>query len=208
MPALAVRWRLSFWDPTAGCNVPCAFLRLCGRGSREWQEDCKAQLDEKVAEAMMLEETFLDRWHLERKCWDFRCRWVGGEIVQAMAYDNPIPGFDTWRCQPQLVIKSRVYPSERFTAFYSIWCIVCPRKVTKKAAQKWVIRAKDTYNTNNLRLWRALPSKDSEHIYSFFGVAKKNNQPTANGLVIRSSLNIVLSCCLWISAANIVNVFL
>lgn len=38
-------------------------------------------------------------------------RWVGGEIVQAMAYDNPIPGFDT-------------------------------------------------YNTNNLRLWRALPSKE------------------------------------------------
>ena len=36
--------------------------------------------------------------------------WVGGEIVQAMAYDNPIPGFDT-------------------------------------------------YNTNNLRLWRACPSK-------------------------------------------------
>ncbi|CAK9067499.1 unnamed protein product [Durusdinium trenchii] len=37
--------------------------------------------------------------------------WVGGEIVQAMAYDNPIPGFDT-------------------------------------------------YNTNNLRLWRACPSKE------------------------------------------------
>ncbi|CAL1137287.1 unnamed protein product [Cladocopium goreaui] len=39
------------------------------------------------------------------------CRWVGGDIVQAMAYDNPIPGFDT-------------------------------------------------YNTNNLRLWRACPSKE------------------------------------------------
>jgi len=38
-------------------------------------------------------------------------RWVGGEIVQAMAYDNPIPGFDT-------------------------------------------------FNTNNLRLWRACPSKE------------------------------------------------
>ena len=38
-------------------------------------------------------------------------RWVGGDIVQAMAYDNPIPGFDT-------------------------------------------------YNTNNLRLWRACPSKE------------------------------------------------
>ncbi|CAE7843611.1 glpV [Symbiodinium microadriaticum] len=38
-------------------------------------------------------------------------RWVGGEIVQAMAYDNPIPGFDT-------------------------------------------------YNTNNLRLWRACPSEE------------------------------------------------
>ncbi|OLP89662.1 Glycogen phosphorylase 1 [Symbiodinium microadriaticum] len=37
--------------------------------------------------------------------------WVGGDIVQAMAYDNPIPGFDT-------------------------------------------------YNTNNLRLWRACPSKE------------------------------------------------
>jgi len=38
-------------------------------------------------------------------------KWVGGEIMQAMAYDNPIPGFDT-------------------------------------------------YNTNNLRLWRALPAKE------------------------------------------------
>ncbi|CAJ1414353.1 unnamed protein product [Effrenium voratum] len=38
-------------------------------------------------------------------------RWVGGEIVQAVAYDNPIPGFDT-------------------------------------------------FNTNNLRLWRACPSKE------------------------------------------------
>ncbi|CAE7905953.1 glpV, partial [Symbiodinium microadriaticum] len=38
-------------------------------------------------------------------------RWVGGEILQAMAYDNPIPGFDT-------------------------------------------------FNTNNLRLWRACPSKE------------------------------------------------
>mmetsp|Transcript_57996 Transcript_57996/g.135615 ORF Transcript_57996/g.135615 Transcript_57996/m.135615 type:complete len:891 (+) Transcript_57996:107-2779(+) len=38
-------------------------------------------------------------------------RWVGGEIVQAMAYDNPIPGFDT-------------------------------------------------YNTNNLRLWRACPATE------------------------------------------------
>jgi len=37
--------------------------------------------------------------------------WVGGDIVQAMAYDNPIPGFDT-------------------------------------------------YNTNNLRLWRACASKE------------------------------------------------
>jgi starch phosphorylase len=37
--------------------------------------------------------------------------WVGGEIIQAMAYDNPIPGFDT-------------------------------------------------YNTNNLRLWRACPAKE------------------------------------------------
>jgi len=36
-------------------------------------------------------------------------KWVGGEIIQAMAYDNPIPGFDT-------------------------------------------------YNTNNLRLWRACPA--------------------------------------------------
>merc|ERR1719428_2524454 len=40
-----------------------------------------------------------------------RDRWVGGEIIQAMAYDNPIPGFDT-------------------------------------------------FNTNNLRLWRACPSKE------------------------------------------------
>jgi starch phosphorylase len=38
-------------------------------------------------------------------------KWVGGEIIQAMAYDNPIPGFDT-------------------------------------------------YNTNNLRLWRACPAKE------------------------------------------------
>jgi len=38
-------------------------------------------------------------------------KWMGGEIVQAMAYDNPIPGFDT-------------------------------------------------YNTNNLRLWRACPTKE------------------------------------------------
>eukprot|EP00929_Paragymnodinium_shiwhaense_P042823 TRINITY_DN220_c0_g1_i14.p1 TRINITY_DN220_c0_g1~~TRINITY_DN220_c0_g1_i14.p1 ORF type:complete len:900 (+),score=295.85 TRINITY_DN220_c0_g1_i14:103-2802(+) len=41
----------------------------------------------------------------------FRQRWVGGTIIQAMAYDNPIPGFDT-------------------------------------------------YNTNNLRLWRSLPSEE------------------------------------------------
>jgi len=45
----------------------------------------------------------------EHGCW--RQRWVGGEIVQAMAYDNPIPGFDT-------------------------------------------------YNTNNLRLWRACPAEE------------------------------------------------
>jgi len=38
-------------------------------------------------------------------------KWTGGEIVQAMAYDNPIPGFDT-------------------------------------------------YNTNNLRLWRACPATE------------------------------------------------
>jgi len=39
---------------------------------------------------------------------NWRQRWVGGEIVQAMAYDNPIPGFDTlntnnlrlWRACP------------------------------------------------------------------------------------------------------------
>jgi len=42
---------------------------------------------------------------------NFCIRWVGGEIVQAMAYDNPIPGFDT-------------------------------------------------FNTNSLRLWRALPSTE------------------------------------------------
>jgi len=41
----------------------------------------------------------------------WRQRWVGGEIIQAMAYDNPIPGFDT-------------------------------------------------YNTNNLRLWRACPAEE------------------------------------------------
>mmetsp|Transcript_51972 Transcript_51972/g.161001 ORF Transcript_51972/g.161001 Transcript_51972/m.161001 type:complete len:901 (+) Transcript_51972:102-2804(+) len=41
----------------------------------------------------------------------WRQRWVGGEIIQAMAYDNPIPGFDT-------------------------------------------------YTTNNLRLWRALPAEE------------------------------------------------
>mmetsp|Transcript_154027 Transcript_154027/g.492463 ORF Transcript_154027/g.492463 Transcript_154027/m.492463 type:complete len:895 (-) Transcript_154027:127-2811(-) len=40
-----------------------------------------------------------------------RHRWVGGKIIQAMAYDNPIPGFDT-------------------------------------------------FNTNNLRLWRSLPSEE------------------------------------------------
>merc|ERR1719230_1776393 len=41
----------------------------------------------------------------------WRQRWVGGEIIQAMAYDNPIPGFDT-------------------------------------------------FNTNNLRLWKACPSTE------------------------------------------------
>jgi len=41
----------------------------------------------------------------------WRQRWVGGEIVQAMAYDNPIPGFDT-------------------------------------------------FNTNNLRLWRSCPAEE------------------------------------------------
>merc|ERR1719161_2397171 len=45
----------------------------------------------------------------EKGAW--RQRWVGGEIIQAMAYDNPIPGFDT-------------------------------------------------FNTNNLRLWRACPSNE------------------------------------------------
>merc|ERR1719399_1937161 len=45
----------------------------------------------------------------EKGAW--RQRWVGGEIIQAMAYDNPIPGFDT-------------------------------------------------YNTNNLRLWRACPAEE------------------------------------------------
>merc|ERR1719271_1250971 len=45
----------------------------------------------------------------EKGAW--RQKWVGGEIIQAMAYDNPIPGFDT-------------------------------------------------YNTNNLRLWRACPSSE------------------------------------------------
>jgi starch phosphorylase len=40
-----------------------------------------------------------------------RCSWEGGEVVIAMAYDNPIPGFDT-------------------------------------------------YNTINLRLWRAVPSRE------------------------------------------------
>ena len=38
-------------------------------------------------------------------------KWVGGEVIQAVAYDNPIPGFDT-------------------------------------------------YNTINLRLWRAAPSHE------------------------------------------------
>merc|ERR1719316_1947977 len=42
---------------------------------------------------------------------NWRQKWVGGEIVQAMAYDTPIPGFDT-------------------------------------------------YNTNCLRLWRALPAQE------------------------------------------------
>merc|ERR1719399_1123058 len=45
----------------------------------------------------------------EKGAW--RQRWIGGEIIQAMAYDNPIPGFDT-------------------------------------------------YNTNNLRLWRACPAEE------------------------------------------------
>lgn len=27
-----------------------------------------------------------------------RVKWVGGQIVQAIAYDNPIPGFDTFNC--------------------------------------------------------------------------------------------------------------
>eukprot|EP00930_Biecheleria_cincta_P045964 TRINITY_DN3168_c0_g1_i1.p1 TRINITY_DN3168_c0_g1~~TRINITY_DN3168_c0_g1_i1.p1 ORF type:complete len:1026 (-),score=253.64 TRINITY_DN3168_c0_g1_i1:56-2806(-) len=42
---------------------------------------------------------------------DWCIHWVGGDLMQAMAYDNPIPGFDT-------------------------------------------------YNTNNLRLWRACPAKE------------------------------------------------
>jgi len=45
----------------------------------------------------------------EKGAW--RQRWVGGEIIQAMAYDNPVPGFDT-------------------------------------------------FNTNNLRLWKACPSSE------------------------------------------------
>ncbi|KAL8425776.1 hypothetical protein Efla_004128 [Eimeria flavescens] len=46
-----------------------------------------------------------------------RSKWVGGEIVQAMAYDTPIPGFDT-------------------------------------------------YNTINLRLWKACPSKEFDfHLF-------------------------------------------
>ncbi|OXB71331.1 UNVERIFIED_CONTAM: hypothetical protein H355_011791 [Colinus virginianus] len=47
-----------------------------------------------------------------------RSKWVEGEIVQAMAYDNPIPGFDT-------------------------------------------------YNTINLRLWKACPSKEFDfHLFN------------------------------------------
>eukprot|EP00921_Rhytidocystis_pertsovi_P013357 GHVQ01021589.1.p1 GENE.GHVQ01021589.1~~GHVQ01021589.1.p1 ORF type:complete len:932 (+),score=117.03 GHVQ01021589.1:256-3051(+) len=47
-----------------------------------------------------------------------RFKWVGGEIVQAMAYDNPIPGFDT-------------------------------------------------YNTINLRLWKACPGKEFDfHLFN------------------------------------------
>ncbi len=57
-------------------------------------------------------------------------RWVGGEIVQAMAYDNPIPGFHTFhthhlrpwralwssvRCSPtgRLSASRRLHPSSR-----------------------------------------------------------------------------------------------
>ena len=38
-------------------------------------------------------------------------RWVGGEIVQAMAYDNPIPGFDArrWRKRVERLVSVRLH---------------------------------------------------------------------------------------------------
>jgi len=38
----------------------------------------------------------LERWVDERG--HERTNWKGGEVLQAMAYDNPIPGFDTFNC--------------------------------------------------------------------------------------------------------------
>ena len=35
-------------------------------------------------------------------------RWVGGEIVQAMAYDNPIPGFESCMHSAHVFTKRRL----------------------------------------------------------------------------------------------------
>eukprot|EP00928_Gymnodinium_smaydae_P029283 TRINITY_DN2209_c0_g1_i2.p1 TRINITY_DN2209_c0_g1~~TRINITY_DN2209_c0_g1_i2.p1 ORF type:complete len:890 (-),score=232.59 TRINITY_DN2209_c0_g1_i2:184-2853(-) len=53
----------------------------------------------------------------------WRHRWVGGEIVQAMAYDNPIPGFDTyntnnlrlWRCCPAEEFDFEAFNESKYT---------------------------------------------------------------------------------------------
>merc|ERR1719235_227586 len=52
-----------------------------------------------------------------------RHRWVGGELVQAMAYDNPIPGFDTfntnnlrlWRCCPAEEFDFDAFNESKYT---------------------------------------------------------------------------------------------
>merc|ERR1719265_1227019 len=54
---------------------------------------------------------------------NWRQRWVGGEIIQAMAYDNPIPGFDTlntnnlrlWRACPAEEFDFEAFNDSKYT---------------------------------------------------------------------------------------------
>lgn len=129
-----LRWWLPFRNPSTWRDLPSALLWQSRRGAWEWQEHFQARIW-----AMSLWVTRCGT----RSCdvmWIFGPprfdRWVGGDIVQAMAYDNPIPGFVTRLAEYTSDIIAMGWPIQLLGA------------------------TKDTYNTNNLRLWRACPSKE------------------------------------------------